>query len=199
MTARGQLGAVAGVVAVLAVAFAFANHFIVRQFALVTIGSHAPDFRAVPVASSPGTGARAKTLRDYEGDVVLLNIWATWCAPCRVEMPSIEALERAYGARGLHIVAVSVDAPGMDSTITAFANKYGLTFEILHDPSVAPFTADGSRDPGVIERAYQTTGVPETFVIARDGVIRKKVIGADDWGSQGNQSLIAQLLREPAS
>jgi cytochrome c biogenesis protein CcmG, thiol:disulfide interchange protein DsbE len=199
MTARGQLGVVAGVAAALVVVFAIANHFIVQQFALVTIGSHAPDFRAAPVGSSVASKAPAKTLRDYKGDVVLLNVWATWCAPCRVEMPSIQTLQRAFGARGLHIIAVSVDAPGMDSTITAFANQYGLTFEILHDPTVAPFTADGSRLPGVIERDYQTTGVPETFVIARDGVIRKKVIGADDWGSPGNQSLIAQLLREPAS
>jgi len=72
------------------------------------------------------------------------------------------------------------------AAIRAFADHYGLTFEILHDPT------------GAIASDYQTTGVPETFVIARDGVIRKKVIGADDWGSPGNQALIAQLLREPA-
>jgi cytochrome c biogenesis protein CcmG, thiol:disulfide interchange protein DsbE len=108
-------------------------------------------------------------------------------------------LQRVYGPRGLHIVAISVDAPGMDSTIEAFAKQYGLTFEILHDPTVGPFTSDGSRAPGAIEQDYQTTGVPETFVIARDGIIRKKVIGAADWGSPGNESLIGQLLREPAS
>jgi cytochrome c biogenesis protein CcmG/thiol:disulfide interchange protein DsbE len=199
MTTREQLGVVGGVVVVLAIAFAIANHFLVRQFALVTLGSRAPDFHAVPVAASAGSSTQVRTLRDYRGDVVLLNVWATWCAPCRVEMPSIEALQRAYGTRGLHIVAVSVDAPGMDSTINAFAKQYGLTFEILHDPTVGPFTSDGSRLPGKIEQEYQTTGVPETFVIAKDGIIRKKVIGAQDWGSAGNQSLIGQLLREPAS
>ncbi len=199
MTAREQLGVVGGVVVALAIAFAIANHFIVREFALVTLGSRAPDFHAVPVIVTAGPTSRARTLHDYKGDVVLLNIWATWCAPCRVEMPSIEALQRVYGPRGLHIVAISVDAPGMDSTIQAFAKQYGLTFEILHDPTVGPFTADGSRAPGEIEQDYQTTGVPETFVIARDGIIRKKVIGAADWGSAGNESLIGQLLREPAS
>jgi len=190
---------VAGIVAALAIVFAIANHFIVRQFALVTLGSRAPDFRAVPVADTLGSTSGVKMLHDYKGDVVLLNIWATWCPPCRVEMPSIEALQRVYGPRGLHILAVSVDAPGMDSTIKAFAKQYGLTFEILHDPTVGPFTPDGSRTPGKIEQEYQTTGVPETFVIARDGIIRKKVIGAADWGSPGNESLINQLLREPAS
>ena len=199
MTTRAQLGVVGAVIVALGIAFAIANHFVVRQFDLVTLGSHAPNFRAVPVDAVPGATPQPKTLRDYKGDVVLLNIWATWCPPCRVEMPSIETLQRIYGPRGLHIVAVSVDAPGMDSTITAFAKRYGLTFEILHDPTVRPFAADGSRLPGDIERDYQTTGVPETFVIARDGIIRKKVIGAEDWGSTGNQSLIGQLLREPAS
>lgn len=199
MTTKAQFGVVGAVIVGLAIVFALANHFVVRQFDLVTLGSHAPNFRADLVDPMPGSPPQTKSLRDYKGDVVLLNIWATWCPPCRVEMPSIENLQRIYGPRGLHIIAVSVDAPGMDSTITAFAKRYGLTFEILHDPTVRAFTPDGSRVPGAIERDYQTTGVPETFVIARDGVIRKKVIGAEDWGSPGNQSLIGQLLREPAS
>lgn len=199
MTSRQQWSVVGALVVALGIAFALADHFVGRQFALVTLGSHAPDFRAVVVDSAGDPASGVKTLRDYKGDVVVLNIWATWCAPCRVEMPSIEALQRTYGPRGLHIIAVSVDAPGTDSTIRAFAQHYGLTFEILRDPTVGPFDADGGRTPGVVEQTYQTTGVPETFVIARDGVIRKKVIGADNWGSPGNQSLIAQLLREPAS
>jgi cytochrome c biogenesis protein CcmG, thiol:disulfide interchange protein DsbE len=199
MTSRQQWSTVGGVVAALAVALALGNHFIGREFALITIGSRAPDFRAITVGSSPHAPSRIKTIEDYRGDVVLLNIWATWCAPCRVEMPSIETLERTYGSRGLQIVAVSVDDPGSDSTIRAFAKQFNLTFEILHDTTVPAPSTTGDRVPGAIERTYQTTGVPETFVIARDGVIRKKVIGADDWSSPGNQSLIAQLLREPRS
>ena len=195
MTGRQQWGVVGGVLTALGVVFVIANHFIGREFALVTIGSRAPDFHAVTVGTPRPQG---KTIRDYRGQVVLLNIWATWCVPCRVEMPSIEALQRAYGSRGLHIVAVSVDNPGTDSTIQSFVRKYRLTFEILHDTTAA-LTRDSAHLPTEVERAYQTTGVPETFVIARDGVIRKKVIGADDWGSPGNQALIAQLLREPAS
>jgi cytochrome c biogenesis protein CcmG, thiol:disulfide interchange protein DsbE len=195
MTGRQQWGAVGGVLTALGLVFIIANHFIGREFALVTIGSRAPDFHAVTVGAPRPQG---KTIRDYRGQVVLLNIWATWCVPCRVEMPSIEALQRAYGSRGLHIVAVSVDNPGTDAGIQSFVRKYGLTFEILHDTTAA-LTRDSARLPADVERAYQTTGVPETFVIARDGVIRKKVIGADDWGSPGNQALIAQLLREPGA
>jgi peroxiredoxin len=119
--------------------------------------------------------------------VVLLNIWATWCAPCRVEMPSIERLYRELGPRGLAVVAVSIDDPDTDDAIRDFARELGLTFEILHDA------------PGAIQRAYQTTGVPETFVIGPDGVIRKKVIGAADWASAANRALFASLLDEAAA
>lgn len=183
MTARQQWSVLGVTVAGLGLLFLIANHFVGRELSLVTIGSRAPDFRAETVAARP----EPKNFAAYRGSVVLLNIWATWCAPCRVEMPSLETLQGGFGPGGLRIVAVSIDSAGSDSTIRAFVRQYGLTFEILHDPS------------GRIQDLYQTTGVPETFVIARDGVIRKKVIGADDWASEGNRSLIAQLLREPRS
>lgn len=183
MTLRRQWAVTLAVVAVLGLTVFGLDRVLGRQFALVTVGSHAPEFHVVTVDGA----ARGKTLADYRGSVVLLNVWATYCVPCRVEMPSIETLQKTYGPRGLRIVAVSVDDAATDAAIRAFAHRYDLTFEILHDPT------------GAIERDYQTTGVPETFVIARDGVIRKKVIGADDWGSPGNQALIAQLLREPSA
>ena len=122
---------------------------------------------------------------DYKGQVVVLNIWATWCGPCRIEMPSIQALQQSLGTKGLKIVAVSVDDPGSEEAIRDFAKEYGLTFEILHDPT------------GKIQKAYQTTGVPETFVIGRDGVIRRKVIAADNWNSLDNRRQLAQMLGVP--
>jgi cytochrome c biogenesis protein CcmG, thiol:disulfide interchange protein DsbE len=121
-------------------------------------------------------------LADYKGKVVLLNVWATWCEPCRVEMPSIEKLHREFGPHGLAVVAVSVDDPGAEQRIRDFAKELGLTFEILHDPKQ------------VTTRNYQITGYPETFVIARDGTIRKKLIGASDWSSEGNRALVRELL-----
>jgi peroxiredoxin len=147
----------------------------------VTVGSAAPDFTARTLDASP----RTKTLADYKGEVVVLNVWATWCGPCRVEMPSIQALHQALGPKGLKIVAVSVDDPGSEEAIREFAKEYGLTFEILHDPT------------GKIRAIYQTTGVPETFVIGRDGVIRRKVIAAADWNSPDNRRQLAQLLGVP--
>lgn len=146
----------------------------------VGVGTPAPDFRATTIDGTP----RTKTLADYAGQVVLVNIWATWCPPCREEMPSLEALHRRLGPRGLRIVAVSIDDPGTVDQIRAFRDALGLTFEILHD-------ADGR-----IRRDYQTTGVPETFVIGPDGVIRKKVIAAANWDSPANRAVIGRLLAE---
>lgn len=177
MTMRQQWTVVAIVVAVLGGALFAATRIFGDEMFPIAIGSKAPDFAAVTL-----DGAAPRSIADYRGKVVMLNIWATWCAPCRVEMPSIEALHRQFGPRGLHIVAVSIDDRGSERAIREFRDEYGLGFEILHDAS------------GAIQRQYQTTGVPETFIIGRDGVIRKKVIGAINWDSEANRALIASLL-----
>lgn len=152
----------------------------------IITGSEAPEFTATNMA-----GERVK-LSDYRGRVVLVNIWATWCAPCREEMPSMQRLYEALSDTDFEILAVSIDAqagqndafgrPGGD--LQAFADEMGLTFPILHDPE------------GRIERTYQTTGVPETFLIGRDGVIYKKVAGGTEWDAPLNQDLVRRLLAE---
>lgn len=147
----------------------------------VAVGSRAPTFRAVTVDSTP----QARTLSDYAGKVVLLNIWATWCGPCRVEMPSMEALHRDFAPRGLSIVAVSIDQIAGPPQIREFARELGLTFDILHDSAQA------------IVRDYQVRGYPQSFVIGRDGTIRRKVIGAEDWSSPANRGLMTALLGGP--
>lgn len=180
MTARRQWMIVLVVVGMLAAGLGLGVHLLGDELFPVSVGSTAPDFHARTVDGP----AVVKSLADYRGQVVLLNVWATWCDPCRVEMPAIERLQQRLGSRGLHVVAVSIDDPGQRAAIRTFARTYGLTFEILHDGS------------GAIEKTYQTTGVPETFIIGRDGVIRKKVIGATDWDSEGNRALIRRLLAE---
>jgi peroxiredoxin len=141
-------------------------------------GSRAPDFTAVDLA----TGQRVSLSR-YRGSVVLLNIWATWCLPCRAEMPSIQRLYEALGPAGLKVVAVSIDQ-AEPAVVREFQREFGLTFDILHDQT---------RE---IERVFQTTGVPETFILDRDGIIRKKQIGDHDWASQANQDLVRRLLAQ---
>jgi thiol-disulfide isomerase/thioredoxin len=131
------------------------------------------------------------TLADYEGKVVLLNVWATWCAPCREEMPSMQRLRQAISDPDFQVVAVSVDAdapgvlgylgrPGGD--VEGFVEELGLTFDILRDPS------------GRIGETYQTTGLPETFLIGRDGVIYRKVAGGTLWDAPEYQELVQRLL-----
>jgi cytochrome c biogenesis protein CcmG, thiol:disulfide interchange protein DsbE len=197
MTVRQQWMVVAAVIAALGIGLVVATRTMSDELFPLSVGAKAPDFSATPLlepvypaapnatfTSREVDAAPLKTLADYKGDVVLLNVWATWCAPCRAEMPSIERLHREFGPRGLRIVAVSVDDPGQQKAVRDFARELGLTFEILHDP-----THD-------IQKIYQTTGVPETFVLGRDGVIRKKIIGATDWSSPGTRALVAQLLAE---
>lgn len=177
MTSRQQWGIVGAVVAVLGGGLWAATHYFRDELFPITVGARAPEFKARDVHSG-----KMKSLEDYKGQVVLLNIWATWCPPCKAEMPSIEQLYQAYGKDGLKVVAVSIDEYVGTDSVRAFANNFGLTFDVLHDPQYE------------IEKLYQTTGYPETFVIGKDGVIRRKWIGAADWNSGYNRALVAQLL-----
>jgi len=154
----------------------------------VITGSAAPAFT---VSTLDGKSA---SLADYADKVVLINIWATWCLPCRQEMPSMQRLYDALKASGegddFEILAVSIDLPigqrdasgNLGGDLKAFAHEYGLTFPILHDPS------------GAIRETYQTTGVPESFVIGKDGLIIKKVAGPTEWDLPVNQQLVRRLL-----
>jgi peroxiredoxin len=178
MTSRQQWGIVAGIVLLMATVVAAGTHFLGDELFPVSVGSRAPELRAATLDGS----RRVKTLADYEGKVILLNVWATWCEPCKVEMPSIERLHREFGAQGLAVVAVSVDDAGAEPLIVQYARDLGLSFEILHDPQK------------LITQSFQITGYPETFVIARDGVIRKKFIGPEDWSSEANRALVRELL-----
>jgi cytochrome c biogenesis protein CcmG, thiol:disulfide interchange protein DsbE len=178
MTIRQQWFVVAGTVAALLSLVLVAVLVLGDELFHVSVGARAPEIHAYALDDPQSE----RQLADYKGQVVLLNIWATWCEPCKAEMPSMEALHREFSDKGLSIVAVSVDAPGSADRIRAFVEEYGLTFDILHDPE------------GRIQRDYQTGGVPETFVIGRDGIIRRKVWGADDWASPANRALVGQLV-----
>jgi cytochrome c biogenesis protein CcmG, thiol:disulfide interchange protein DsbE len=185
MTARRQLIVAAAVLILVISAISAGRYFLSDELAPVGLGVQAPNFSAMTLDSIPVK----KTLADYRGNVVLINIWATWCAPCRVEIPSIEKLNAAYAPKGLKVVAISVDDPGSEPLIRDFVRKYGMNFDVLHDT--------GGQE-GKVSRDYQTTGYPETVIIGRDGVIRRKFLGATDWNSPENRGLIERLLDEKA-
>ena len=175
MTHRQQWGAALGLAMLLIFGVALAIK-ISPQVNLLEVGSRAPDFHAMNVRTG-----RPASLADYRGKVILLNVWATWCQPCRIEMPSMERLHQRLAGIDFDVVAVSVDKEGQD-VVMAFVKELGLNFDILHDQS------------GAIQGIYQTTGVPESFVIDRDGVIVKKVIGAAEWDGPVNETLIRRLI-----
>jgi peroxiredoxin len=165
--------------AVIAFFLALADSGLLRSTrSKVSPGSPAPDFRAMTLDSQPV----ARTIADYRGQVVLLNLWATWCKPCEWEMPSIQTLHNDFAAAGLKVVAVAVDDPGFEQRVRNFVAQRGLTFEILSEGS------------GKIEADYEARGIPATYLIGRDGLIRKRIGGASDWNSPANRAIVAQLL-----
>jgi cytochrome c biogenesis protein CcmG, thiol:disulfide interchange protein DsbE len=122
----------------------------------------------VPEFAARSLDGDSVALSELRGEVVLLNIWATWCPPCREEMPAIESLHQELSPRGLRVVAVSIDRAGAEPAIRRFADEFGLTFDILHDAEQqAP-------------RAFRTIGVPETLLIDREGRLVHRWIGQID-------------------
>ena len=141
------------------------------------IGMRAPDYRVVNVMTGDSLGLRS----GYEGKVVLINVWATWCIPCRKEMPSMERLWSEFRREGFAIAAVSVDDAPVEK-VRAFAEELNLTFDILHDRS------------NNIQPAYQTLGVPQSYLLDRQGRIAFIEIGEVEWDSDANRARIAELV-----
>ena len=147
----------------------------------VGIGTAAPDFRAT-VIGSPDT---YKTIADYRDEVLVINLWATWCVPCVTEMPSIQRLYERYRDEGVKVVGIAVDDPPFAGRVAEFVRERGLTFEILHEGS------------GKVELDYRARGIPATYIIGRDGRIRVLRQGASDWDSPASRAVVEQLLKSP--
>ena len=121
-------------------------------------------------------------LSDYQGKVLFINFWATWCATCKVEMPSMEKLYQRFREYDFEMLTISVDKDL--SLITPFVKEYGLTFPVLLDP-----------DSKLAKQDYKTTGVPETFVVDKNGIIVHKAIGPRDWATDETMEAFAQLIQ----
>jgi peroxiredoxin len=176
MRNRSQWVAVAVVLGVLAFGLGAAL-VLTPEITRIEPGARAPAAKVVSVASGDTVD-----VRDYRGQVVLLNLWATWCAPCLEEMPSMERLYEELGPEGLKVVAISIDQAIDADAVRRWTDERGFRFTILHDRS------------GRIQQTYQTTGTPESFVLDRNGVIVKKVIGAIPWDHPAQKALFRRLL-----
>ncbi len=124
-----------------------------------------------------------ESLGKYRGQVVVLNFWATWCAPCRVEMPSFENLYRRYRSEGMTVLAITIDK-NADAKIKSFVEEYGLSFPVLLDTK------------GEVERLYPSMTIPFTYVIDRDGRVVARVDGAKNWESEETFEAIEYLLKK---
>ncbi|HUN87675.1 MAG TPA: TlpA disulfide reductase family protein [Terriglobales bacterium] len=133
------------------------------------IGSAAPDF---VVQDSD----RKVALHDFKGQVVVLNFWATWCAPCIEEMPSLIDMAQRVKDKGVTVVGVSIDVDG--GAYHNFIKQHGVDFLTVRDPDQKSSSL------------YGTTGWPETFIIDRQGVLRRKFVGPVNW----NDPEIVQYL-----
>lgn len=141
-------------------------------------GRPAPDF------TFPDLDGRKVSLSDLKGKVVLVNIWATWCPPCREEMPSMQKLYDRFKGEAFEILAVSIDADGRKA-VAPFTRKLNLTFPVLLDPK------EKIRSP------YRITGVPESFIIDKNGILVQRVIGPLNWASSEVYSFFQDLIQKP--
>jgi len=125
----------------------------------VDIGLPVPAYRAVSISGD------SVSLAAQQGKVVLLNIWATWCHPCRDEIPELRELHAKYKDRGLELVGVSVDADGAEDNIREFMKEFEMTYPVWLDPAER------------ISTQFLTVGVPTTFLIDRKGLLRWRKTG----------------------
>jgi len=142
-----------------------------------SVGAAAPDFIRTSLDGS------SITLSDHQGRVVLLNFWASWCPPCRSEMPSMEKLHKTLGGDDFVIIAISIDG-GNTSEVQDFITDNGYTFHTLHDQR---------QD---VAKNYGIEAIPTTFIIDKNGTIVEISRGSEDWSSKKRLAQLRELMAE---
>jgi thiol-disulfide isomerase/thioredoxin len=145
-----------------------------------------------PPLRLPLVGGDTVDLAELRGQVVLVNVWATWCPPCITELPSMQRVYERYAAQGFEIIAVAVDArPGEIQTdgrvvgvVSEFVDRFGLTFPVALDPT------------GGTERALGVTYLPTTLLVDRDGRVRAREVGGRYWDTEPYMGMIEELVEE---
>lgn len=142
----------------------------------VRIGKVVPEYRAVSVDGD------SVSLAAQRGKVVLFNVWATWCHPCRDEIPELLVLYDEYKPRGLELVGVSIDANGSDEAIRSFIKDFRMTYPVWRDPDER------------VSAEFLVVGVPATFLIDRNGTLRWRKTGPIQPGDSSLKAAIEQAL-----
>jgi peroxiredoxin len=131
----------------------------------------------------PDLNGTPRQLSDFRGKVVLLNFFATWCPPCRDEMPSLDQLFQTYRNRDFVVLAVAGDTKGQE-VVEPFVEKYELTFPVVLDAE------------GAVADQYQVRGIPAIFLFDQQGKVAGTTVGGADWNSEAAHALIERLLQE---
>jgi len=140
-------------------------------------GSMAPDF------SIKDLQGKEVKLSELKGKVVLVNFWATWCPPCKEEIPSMVKLNKAMEGKPFQMLAISIDEGGK-ADVESYFKSSGNTLPAYLDSD------------GAISKVYGVTGVPETFVVDKSGKVQKKIVGGLDWNSAEVLSYLNELLQK---
>ncbi len=177
VAARRRLIVIVGGLAILALAFGVV-WLQSSKYEPLVVGMTAPDF------SLPDLQGRTQRLSDHRGKVVLLNFWATWCKPCKEEMPSMQVLWENLKNQDFVMLAVSMDRVTTTKDIPPFVESLKLSFPILTDSW------------GQTDKRYKLMGVPETYIIDQNGMLREKVIGPRDWTRPESIDTIVRLLQK---
>jgi thiol-disulfide isomerase/thioredoxin len=135
---------------------------------------------AAPTFHLADLQGRQVQLEDYRGRVVVLNFWATWCGPCRDEIPAMQLLSKELGARGLTVLALNYQE--VPAAVTTFVERYGLTFPVLLDRQ------------GAVGERYRVTALPATYFVDRKGALVGAALGYREWGAPAARSYLADLL-----
>jgi len=146
---------------------------------------HPADGQAPPAYAFYDAAGKKVTPADFKGKVVVMNLWATWCAPCKIEMPTLARLAQAYAGKPVAVVAVSIDKPEALAQAKAF---------IAGEPPLAFYNDPDAKLPWAIKPT--ATGMPTTIILGKDGLERGRISGEADWSGPGARAVIDRMLAE---
>jgi len=152
------------------------------DYSLVPSIEQLKDGASMPDFTLPDPGGNKLSLKDFRGKIVMLNFWASWCDPCREEMPSMERLYQEFRDKGFVVLAVNVRDKREDAL--AFMRKFNVTYPVVFDPS------------GRWLLRYGAWGLPNTYIIGPEGEGLARMRGHADWYSSGARALIGALLNQ---
>jgi peroxiredoxin len=145
---------------------------------MAKVGFIAPDFKL------KNTLGEFVTLNQLRGKIVVINFWATWCEPCRSEMPSMEEVYRNLSRKDFEILAVSTDDDGLASVLP-FLKEFAFTFPVLIDSDLT------------VNDLYGVSSIPTSLIVDRNGMITNRFFGAIDWADPKQKDLLVRLIQSP--